>query len=258
MGSLGVPLGCNGSGLATLPEGLLVQPLQALQGLLQSELLLGVAGALVFRDRGVAVPMVNFDLTLALEVLVEHITVSMVPPPCAKLPVPRAVKHMEELWVLHPHHGEEILVPEVALEVVLLRQLLHHGGFQQLVVELGLPHGFQVQEQDTTVEAGQPIRRGVSHFGLGVLAAILPERVPAKRGKTGTGESGSAARRAATSSLDHSTGSTTHPRDLAVLVFCWLEAPSLPEQPGASWAAFLSIPLHRILPRPQNTLLALP
>lgn len=169
-------------------EGTASAATMALQGLLQSELLPGVAGALVFRDRGVAVPVVNFDLTLALEVLVKHVAVSMVPPPCAKLPVPRAVEHMEELWVLHPYHGEEILVPEVALEVVLLCQLLYHGGLQQLVVELGLPHGFKVQEKDATVEAGQPVRRGVPHFGLGVLAAILPERVPAKRGKTGTGE----------------------------------------------------------------------
>lgn len=72
--------------------------------------------------------MVNFDLTLAMEVLVKHVAVSMVFPPCAKLPIPRTVKHMEKLWVLHPHHGEEILVPKVALEVVLLCQILHHGG----------------------------------------------------------------------------------------------------------------------------------
>lgn len=181
-----------------------MQPLRLCRACCSQSCSPGAAGALVFRDRGVAVPVVNFDLTLTLEVLVEHVAVSMVPPPRAKLPVPRAVKHVEELWVLHPHHGEEILVPEVALEVVLLRQLLHHGGLQQLVVELGLPHGFQVQEQDATVEAGQPIRRGVPHFGLGVLAAILPERVPAKRRKTGTGESGSAARRAATSGLGRS------------------------------------------------------
>lgn len=161
--------------------------------LLQSELPLGAVGASVFRDRGVAVAMVNSDLPLTLEVLVKHIAVSMVPPPRAKLPVPRAVKHMEKLWMLHPHHSEEILVPKVALEVVLLRQLLHHGGLQQLVVELGLPHGFQIQEQDTTVEAWQPIRRGLPHFGLGVLTAILPEGVPGKRGRTGTGMSGRAA-----------------------------------------------------------------
>lgn len=159
----------------------------------QSELPLGAVAALVFRDWGVAVPMVNSDLPLTLEVLVKHIAVSMVPPPRAKLPVPCAVKHMEELWMLHPHHSEEILVPKVALEMVLLRQLLHHGGLQQLVVEFGLPHGFQVQEQDTTVEAWQPIRRGLPHFGLGVLTAILPESVPGKRGRTGTGMSGSAA-----------------------------------------------------------------
>lgn len=154
--------------------------------------------ALVLRDGGVAVAVVDPDLALAVEVLVEDVAVAVLPPPRAQLPVPRAVKHMEELCVLHPHHGEKVLVPKVPLEVVLLCQLLHHAGLQQLVVELGLPHGFQVQEQDTTVEARQSVRRGIPHFGLGVLAAILPERVPAKRGTTA--KSGNSGNTAATSS----------------------------------------------------------
>lgn len=127
--------------------------------------------------------MVNFDLTIAPKVLIKHIAVSVVLPPRAKLTVPCAVEHVEQFWMLHPHHGEEILVPKVTLEVVLLRELLHHARFQQLVVELGAPHGFQVEEQHTAVEARQPIRRGLPHSGLGVLAAVLPERVPGDRGK---------------------------------------------------------------------------
>lgn len=147
----------------------------------------GGRGVLVLRDRGVAVPVVNFDLTLAPKVLIKHITVPMVLPPRAKLTVPRAVEHMKQFWMLHPHHGEEILVPKVTLEVVLLRELLHHAGLQQLVVELGAPHGFQVEEQHAAVEARQPVRRGLPHPGLGVLTAVLPERVPGDRGETRVG-----------------------------------------------------------------------
>lgn len=143
----------------------------------------GGRGALVLRDRGVAVPVVNFDLTVAPKVLIKHIAVPVVLPPRAKLTVPCAVEHVEQFWMLHPHHGEEILVPKVTLEVVLLCELLHHARFQQLVVELGAPHGFQVEEQHTAVEARQPVRRGLPHPGLGVLAAVLPERVPGDRGE---------------------------------------------------------------------------
>lgn len=63
------------------------------------------------RDRGVAVPMVDPDVTLTLEVGLKDITIAMVPPPGAKLPVPGAVQHMEELGMLHADHGEEVLVP---------------------------------------------------------------------------------------------------------------------------------------------------
>lgn len=157
----------------------------------------GGIAALVFGDRGVAVPVVNFDLTIAPKVLVKDVAVAVVLPPRAKLPVPGAVEHVEELWVLHPHHGEEILVPEVALEAVLLGELLHHGGLQQLVVELGAPHGLQVEEQDAAVEARQPVGRGLPHPGFGVLAAVLPEGVPGERAEARTG--GERAQRAATS-----------------------------------------------------------
>lgn len=55
--------------------------------------------------------------------------------------------------MLHADHGEEVLVPEVASEVVLIGQLLHLCWFQQAAVEWGLAHGLQVQQHHPTVEA---------------------------------------------------------------------------------------------------------
>lgn len=132
------------------------------------------------RDGSVAVPMVDLDVALTPEVSLEDIAIAVVPPPGAKLPVPGAVQHVEELGVLHADHGEEVLVPEVATEVVLVGQLLYLCGLQQAAVEGGLAHGLQVQQHHSTVEAREPLGRGAPNPCLGVLVAELPECVPGK------------------------------------------------------------------------------
>lgn len=127
--------------------------------------------------------MVDLDVALTPEVGFKDVTVAVVPPPGAKLPVPGAVQHVEELGVLHADHGEEVLVPEVAAEVVLVSQLLHLRGFQQAAVEGGLAHGLQVQQHHSAVEAGEPLGGRAPNPGLGVLMAELPERVPLTQGR---------------------------------------------------------------------------
>lgn len=125
--------------------------------------------------------MVDLDVALTAEVCLEDIAVAMVPPPGAQLPVPGAVQHMEEFRVLHANHGEEVLVPQVAPEVVLVSKLLYPRRFQQMAVERRLAHGLQVQQHHSTVEARESFRRRVPNSGLGVLMAELPERVPVHR-----------------------------------------------------------------------------
>lgn len=131
-------------------------------------------------DRGVAVPMVDPDVALTPEVGIEDVAVAMVPPPGAKLPVPGTVQHVEELRVLHADHGEEVLVPEVTPEVVLVGQLLHLCWLQQAAVQWGLAHGLQVEQHHPAVEAGEPLRGRAPDPGLGVLMTELPECVPGK------------------------------------------------------------------------------
>lgn len=137
-----------------------------------------VSPCLVLRDRGVAVPMVDLDVALAVEVCLEDIAVAMVPPPGAQLSVPGAVQHVEELGMLHANHGEEVLVPKVAPEAVLVCKLLNPRGLQQMAVERGLAHSLQVQQHHSTVEAREPLRGRVPNSGPGVLMAELPECVP--------------------------------------------------------------------------------
>lgn len=133
-------------------------------------------------DRGVAVPVVDLDVALAPEVGVEDVAVAMIPPPGAKLPVPGTVQHVEELRVFHADHGEEVLVPEVTPEVVLVGQLLHLRRLQQAVVQRGLAHGLQVQQHHPAVEAWEPLGGRAPDPRLGVIMAELPECVP-RRGK---------------------------------------------------------------------------
>lgn len=99
---------------------------------------------LVLWDGGVAVTMEDPDMALALEVGIEDITIAVVPPPGAQLPIPGAVQNIEEVWVLHAHHSEEVLVSQVTLEVVFLSELLQRCWLQQLMVERRLTHGIQV------------------------------------------------------------------------------------------------------------------
>lgn len=133
-----------------------------------------------FWDGRVAVPVVDPDVALTPEVGLEDITVAVVPPPGAKLPVPGTVQHVEELGMLHANHGEEVLVPKVAPEVVLVGELLHLRRLQQAAVEGGLAHGLQVQQHHPTVEAREALRGRAPNWGLGVLMAELPERVPGR------------------------------------------------------------------------------
>lgn len=134
--------------------------------------------------------MVDLDVALTVKVCREDVAVAMVPPPGAQLPVPGAVQHVEEFRVLHADHGEEVLVPQVAPEVVLVSKLLHPGRFQQMAVERRLAHGLQVQQHHSTVEARESFRRRVPNSGLGVLVAELPECVPVKGKDTELSQSG--------------------------------------------------------------------
>lgn len=127
--------------------------------------------------------MVDLDVALTVKVCLEDIAVAMVPPPGAQLPVPGAVQHVEELGVLHADHGEEVLVPKVAPEAVLVGKLLYPCRLQQMAVEWRLAHGLQVQQHHSTVEARKALGWRVPNSGLRVLMAELPECVPVKRRK---------------------------------------------------------------------------
>lgn len=80
----------------------------------------GTGMTLGLRYGGVAVSVVDLDMALTPEVGIKDIAVAVVPPPGAQLPVPCAVKYVEELRMLHTNHGKEVLVPEVAAEAVLV------------------------------------------------------------------------------------------------------------------------------------------
>lgn len=125
--------------------------------------------------------MVDVDGPVAAVVQLEDGAVAVLPPPGAQLPVPAASQRMEEFRVLHADHGEEVLVPQVAPEAILLGQLGHAVGLQQLVVEGRGPHGGEVQQHHAAVEARQALGMRLSDLGLRVLFTVLPEGVSEER-----------------------------------------------------------------------------
>lgn len=129
----------------------------------------------------VTVSVVDVDGPVAAVVQLEHGAVAVLPPPGAQLPVPAASQRMEEFRVLHADHGEEVLVPQVAPEPILLGQLGHAVGLQELVVEGRGSHGGEVQQHHAAVEARQALGMRLSHSGLRVLFTVLPEGVSEDR-----------------------------------------------------------------------------
>lgn len=127
--------------------------------------------------------MVDVDRSIAAIVQLEHITVTVVPPPGAQLSVPATGQRIKEFRMLHADHGKKVLVAQVTPEAVLVGQFGQVFRFQQLVVEGRRSHGGEVQQHHPTVEARETVRMGLAHSGLWVLFTILPECVSDERKK---------------------------------------------------------------------------
>lgn len=88
----------------------------------------------IVRYRSVAIAVVDVHRAIAVIVQLEDVTVPMFPPPSAKLSVPATWKWVKQFPVLHPDHGEEILIAQMPSEVVFLSELGNPPGLQKLVV----------------------------------------------------------------------------------------------------------------------------
>jgi len=74
------------------------------------------------RYRGIAITMVDHDVTITAVVQFKYIPIAIVSPPLTQLPVPLTRKYMEELLVSHAQQCVKILISEVSLEVQLVTQ----------------------------------------------------------------------------------------------------------------------------------------
>ncbi len=80
-------------------------------------------------------------------------SVAVEAPPLAELAIPGAVQRVEELRIVEGGQRVEVLVAEVAPEVVLPRQMADKRLIQQRVVEEAGAHLAQVQQQHARVVA---------------------------------------------------------------------------------------------------------
>ena len=84
---------------------------------------------------------------------------------------------MKQVRYFQTDQGEEVLVSEVTLEVVLGSKLLHFlCGDKSLVCSARL-HSFQIQQHNPAVEPGQAVWRGIADSGSLVLAAVERKHV---------------------------------------------------------------------------------
>lgn len=64
--------------------------------------------------------MVNIDGSTTVIIQLKHVSVSVVPPPGAQLPVPATSQRIKKFRMLHADHGEEVLVTQVAPKAILV------------------------------------------------------------------------------------------------------------------------------------------
>lgn len=64
--------------------------------------------------------MVDIDGSTTSIIQLKHVSVSVVPPPGAKLSVPATGQGIKQFRMLHADHGEKVLVTQVAPETVLV------------------------------------------------------------------------------------------------------------------------------------------
>jgi hypothetical protein len=106
---------------------------------------------------GIAVSVVELDFALAGEKSVENVGIAVLSPPLAQLSVPRARKFENQARLLQPQQGEEVLVAQVALKLVLFGQGSHRRSWYQRFVLGGEPHSIQVQQHHAAVETREAV-----------------------------------------------------------------------------------------------------
>ena len=82
----------------------------------------------IIRDWGLAVAVDNLELFWTIEVQVKHILVAVSPPPVTQLPVPATGEKVKELWVVKGNQSVQVLISQVALEIVVLRSFHQLGS----------------------------------------------------------------------------------------------------------------------------------
>lgn len=127
-----------------------------------------------------------------MKVRIKNVAVPVVLPPQTQLPVPRTVQPIHETRKLVAEQRVKVLVAQVSVEIVLLRQLRHLSRLQILCVELGRAHSLKVQQNDAGIQsrvsvarspptAAEQTRVGVirtAQDGARVLLPVFVQRVP--------------------------------------------------------------------------------
>lgn len=93
------------------------------------------------------------DASFALEKRIEYITVAVLLPPCAQLPVPHTVHAIDERRMLVTNQRVVILIAQMSFEFVFIGDVLHLLGTQQIRVQFRFANTLEIDENDTRIQA---------------------------------------------------------------------------------------------------------
>lgn len=64
--------------------------------------------------------MIDIDRSIAAIIQLKYVSVSVIPPPGAQLPVPATRQGVKQFRMLHSDHGKEVLITQVASKAILV------------------------------------------------------------------------------------------------------------------------------------------
>lgn len=125
--------------------------------------------------------MIQSDLALAMEERIENLTIPVVLPPRAQLPIPHAVQPIDQPRKLVAQQRVEVLIAQMPAEMVFARQPIHLLRVHALRKQFRRPDALQIQHNHARIEARKAVlrvlRRQRSRRSSGIAVAAVVDGI---------------------------------------------------------------------------------
>lgn len=96
--------------------------------------------------------MIQMNASFALEKRIEYITVTVLLPPSAQLPIPHTVHAIDERRMLVTNQCVVILIAQMSFEFIFVGNSLHILGNQQISVQFRFANTIELDENDARIQ----------------------------------------------------------------------------------------------------------